>query len=369
MKKDSVINWLSEARLRCVRVFPHSLRSRQSNKLGKKAYYSWIAIVLLLMAELIAWLALRDNQGHQISLVVASSFIVAIILLMALGLWFHVVFRVKSTMTKLLANAIAPSTLGVFYLFVFVIHIGWTSNAVNSIFTDPVNGENAWMSFLISIVGIFTLILFFPEGRKFKNREQTTVFVSGLSNISVPYGGNYSKLNLRPFVRVLQHIPDDDGSCEILVLLSNTEHDVQSVLTFLGDTTDISAMKLEDQLRLLIKQVARREFPSKKWINDLTINFTAPCDYNDFKRCYDTLASIIEDKDDANHHMVFNLTPGTVTVSSLMTLLAIDGDRELIYYNQDKDLSDEDRLQIVDKTKMPLHNLLSQALEKMDKKD
>ena len=323
---------------------------------------------MLLLAEFITWKVLSNNVGHQISIIVVSFFVVAILLLAALGFWFHVAFRIKSAMTKLLANAIVPSTLGVFYLFAFVIHIGWTSNALNSMFTDPNNWGNASISFVISIIGIITLIIFFPDGRKFKNEEQITVFVSGLSSVSVPKE-SYNQLNLRPFVRVLQHIPDDNGSCEMLVLLSNIKHDIQSVLNFLGDNTDISTMRIEDQLRLLIKLVAQREFPAKKWINDMTINFTTPCDYNNFKQCYDTLANIIEDKDDANHHMVFNLTPGTVIVSSLMTLLAIDGDRELIYYNQDKNLSDEDRLQTVDKTKLHLHNLLSQALEKMDKKE
>ena len=62
----------------------------------------------------------------------------------------------------------------------------------------------------------------------------------------------------------------------------------------------------------------------------------------------------------------------------VMTLLAIDGDRELYYYSQeempagmtcfDKLAFKEKLLRPVDKNKIPLYNLLSQALDKFEKK-
>ena len=42
----------------------------------------------------------------------------------------------------------------------------------------------------------------------------------------------------------------------------------------------------EEQLRALIRTVAKREFPAKKWIATMTVNFTEPQDYNDFPQCY-----------------------------------------------------------------------------------
>ena len=57
------------------------------------------------------------------------------------------------------------------------------------------------------------------------------------------------------------------------------------------------------------------------------------------------------------------MTPGTATMSSVMSLIAIDGDRRLFYYSQDKKLPIELRLKEVYKKEIPLENLLSQALE------
>ena len=71
-------------------------------------------------------------------------------------------------------------------------------------------------------------------------------------------------------------------------------------------------------------------------------------------------------KDDSGHQLIFNLTPGTGIVGALMTLLAIDGDRSLFYYSQDKSLPDTLRIKEVDKSKIPLESLLSQALERLE---
>ena len=54
---------------------------------------------------------------------------------------------------------------------------------------------------------------------------------------------------------------------------------------------------------------------------------------------------------------------GTVTMSSVMTLIAVDGDRDLYYYSQDTNQSECLRMKKVNKSMIPLENLLSQALE------
>ena len=60
-------------------------------------------------------------------------------------------------------------------------------------------------------------------------------------------------------------------------------------------------------------------------------------DYNeDSDFAYHRISEEVELLDDASHQLYFNLTPGTGVISSLMMLLAIDGDRKLYYYSQQR---------------------------------
>ena len=126
--------------------------------------------------------------------------------------------------------------------------------------------------------------------------------------------------------------------------------------------------KIEDSLRILIKEVAKIEFPLKTWIDNMKIEFTPACDYNVFDQCFNTLLPIVKAKDDISHRLIFNLTPGTGIVGSLMTLMAIDSDRELFYYSQEKNEEDSDmnRLKRIEKKNVPLQNILSQAIATLD---
>ena len=134
------------------------------------------------------------------------------------------------------------------------------------------------------------------------------------------------------------------------------------------------------QVEILIRALVYTEFPDRPWMNGhLKIEFTKACDYNkDFEGCFAELDNTVSPLDDENHQLYFNCTPGTSTVGSVMTLLAIDGDRELYYYSQEEmpvgmtpleklDFKKE-LLKPVDKNKIPLYNLLSQALDKFEKR-
>ena len=344
---DSVINW--------AKTLPK-----------KKNAFSWPALILVTTAEALAWWAVRTWQWQLWGeLAVICSLLVVFLWLAGTVQGFS--FWPKShILTKLLTNAIAPRWIGVFYLLSFAVHIGWLADTIMYLYVD-INLYKVLISIVICLTGLTVVVLFFPDGRKPKSNDPVTVFISGMSNVSLPKDNNYSLLNLRPLVRMLQHTPDGDvAQCEMLILLSKINPDIKPVLALLGDTTDISKMSTLSQLELLIKLTAKREFPNKKWIDSMQVTFTTQCDYNDFSQCYNTLVKYITKLDDRNHRLILNLSPGTVVISSLMTLMAIDGDRELYYYSQDNSLPDERRMQQVDKKQIPLYNLLSQALEKMD---
>ena len=78
------------------------------------------------------------------------------------------------------------------------------------------------------------------------------------------------------------------------------------------------------------------------------------------------MGKFVRENDNDSNVLFFNLTPGTGVVGSLMTLMAIDGDRSLYYFSQDSRLQEDKRLKVVDKSQIPLKNLLSQALETLE---
>ena len=338
--------------------------------------YSVLALIFIFIGELIAFLGIQcyiDNWQSWLYVILAL-----LIILWGIGFLSGKNFGIKSIiMTKLLANAIAPKRLGVLYLFFFVVHIGWLTNAAMSLFMPSYDLPDLTTNVLICMSAMFFLVCFFPNGGKQKVDNPRKVFVSGISNITVPYTKDYTDLNIRPIVRMLQNTEDDDGNCEILILKSDfnnssddmVKENIMKVLNFIDSpkAKDVNTgMPVNDLIALLIREVARKEFPNKEWLNNISIEFTDACNYNMFDQCFNAIEQKVKDKDDKNCQLIFNLTPGTGIVGSLMTLLAIDGDRMLFYYSQDKSVSDTMRVREVDKSNIPLHNLLSQALEKIE---
>ena len=352
--------------------------------------FSWIAIFVVLVGEILALIGLRTADWMIWGPWTGVS------VLIALAMWFigryakHR-FNVKSLiLTKLLANAITPRPLGVIYLLLFVIHIGWLTNAAMSLFTPADCLEHVIIAIAVCIIGMFILICFFPEVNIPKNDDAVKVFVTGISFIgSAPVV--YDKLNLIPLVRILQLVEESDSACKLIILLTDafkngnpkTDAALYNVMKLVNEQkcSEMEAEKpIKQRLELLIREVAEREFKNKPWLNSrFTIEFTAPCNYNGkFESCFKELAPLVTQMDDENHQLYFNCTPGTSTIGALMTLLAIDGDRKLYYYSQEEmppEMSEDEKaifkenlLNVVDKTKIPLYSLLSQALEKFEKR-
>lgn len=337
-----------------------------------------MALLLILVGEILSLIAIRHDYDWQTWGPWVGLVLTLIILLWLLGWYLHVKFGFKSIIvTKLLANAISPRLLGVVYLFFFAIHIGWLTNATMSLFMPKEPFWQVGTNMLVCVVGMGLLIWFFPNGRQKKIGYPTKVFVSGISEIKVPWTKNPSDLNLKPLARELQNTEDDLENCELLILLSDfnkasneqISQSVRSVLDFIGQQAiSLDGLSTEQQIKLLVREVIKQEFPKKKWVDQMIIEFSIPCNYDNFSDCFRALSPLVEAKDDDNHRLIFNLSPGTGIVGSLMTLLAIDGDRELYYYRQEKNdsISDTDRLQPVNKSDIPLKNLLSQALETLN---
>lgn len=356
----------------------------QNSKLAKRDYFSIVALALVLAGE-IAFLLKANGFVGCCSYWIIFAAVALIIILALVGLMLGERFNIRSVnLTKLFANAIAPRRLGVLYLFFFVLHLGWLTNAIMNLFIPTGIFAEVAISMCVCLVGLLTIVAFFPDGRIKKDENATKVFVSGISAISLFFNGE-KKPNLIPLIRILQNTNQDENDCEMLILYSdyytkeenkekidkNIELYKELILNKLFADDQISFNKDFDnekeyngKLRSIIKYMAMVEFPEKKWIKDhLTITFTEEANYDDFYDCYDIISKPLKERDDVNHKLYFNLTPGTNSAAALMTLLAIDGSRKLFFYKQNVNENEVSKIVEVDKSGIPLSSLLSQALD------
>lgn len=368
--------------------------------------FSWIALVLLVLGEAFAFGGIQDSWC-----VWGPWTLVSIILILALWVWsilgdFN--FNIRSViLTKLLANAIAPQRLGTIYLLLFVIHVGWLTNAIMSLFMPTDNLIDVLIAIGVCVVGMLVLICFFPNGSINMDNFPQRVFVSGISPLPTakidPKTGKmedpvlYSKFNLIPLVKMLELIekelnamPKEEKNnqqliprCKFLIIKTNYYDNIKPTTPYLDQTAGLEICDdddktraelgdynieptnpIDDRLRLIIKKTAIKEFSNSEgmpdWIkNYLQIKFTTSVDYDDYEKCFIVTNEEIKKLDAKKNLFYFNLTPGTATIKLILTLLSISAKHRLFYYSQGKD----QKLVEVKKSLLPLKNLLSQALE------
>ena len=345
------------------------ITSHLANPFQQKRFYSWAALLLVLFCEICIVISLQTDC--LFAEVVATASFSLLLALLVLSRIVGIRFSLRSAIiSKLLANAIAPTTLGTIYLLTFVIHIGWITNAVLGLFTEHGNDFcEVLFSFAVCALASLAVIAFFPDGRENKNDNAKLVFVTGISSFQgVPEDNSgeevpaYEGINMRPLIRILQVVTQQKNSKQLRgeFLILQTVNFASAVPTpyFVGseqygfDNIDAKECakygitpenSINDKLRLIIKKLAVKEFPMlEEWIIDnLDIRFTPHCNYNDFPVCFETLSKEVQALDNPSHRLIFNTTPGTAVVSTIMTLLSIDADRELYYYSQDSNIPED----------------------------
>ena len=366
--------------------------------LQRREILSWIALVLVVAYDCLAVLGRRSDWDYWKYWVLGD---IALLLLLGLAGWMSgIKFKPRTSLIKLLANTTGVRVLNVLYLFLFAFNFAGLSSAILPLFQPEVKFVNAIYPLGVLAIVLMGLIFFFPGVRDDKNDDAEYVFISGISFINrFDRAQVYDsfKLNLVPLVRMLQLCVDTNQKrlrkCQFLIVLSDafksfdikvndTLKDVMHVVCPEKENEIDLNKGVDNNLRLLIREVAKKEFPTDKYpllvkqIEIMKINFTQACNYNgDFDTVYARLDEKATPLDDSNHILYFNLTPGTGIIGGLMTLQAIDGDRELYYYSQKslpEDIKDnpdaieefkKGLLNKVPKSQIPLKNLLSQALE------
>ena len=375
--------------------------------LKNRNVYSWIALLFLILGECFSLRGIRGDWyiwGPW-----TQGVIVLAAVLIYIGRCFEHKFSLRSViLTKLLANAIAPQRLGTIYLLFFVIHIGWLTNGMMSLFMPDQNLYDVLTAIFVCVMGMWILVIFFPNGSVDMIDSPHRVFVSGISPFpekktdskteDIDKPTTYSKFNLIPLVKILEVVEPEISNlskevwkdpqkvaniqqCKLLIIKTDYYNEKVPCTPYLDDTEGIElnddtiAKELDefginpenpinDRIRLLIKKTATREFKSsdnmEEWIKrKLVIEFTEAVNYDDYEKCFLAASHAMKQLDSKEHLFYFNLTPGTATIKLILTLLSISAKHQLFYYSQGKN----SKLVKVDKSLLPLQNLLSQALE------
>ena len=375
--------------------------------------YSWIVLVFTVAFETTTIIGIRSQNNDlwikSLSLLLLLSFIVILTAYLCNNILF---LPNKKIFTKLMSNAIAPNWLGAFYLLLFVVHIGWlTDGSLNYFQTSNDNFMPVTASLSTGLIGMIVLICFFPEGKPNKEEAKHVVLVSGISLLAkdkqkiILNKKEYTKAllyNVGGLVKVFSLCFDkkkvkSTNVNKLLILNSNAHYQADFFKNlvveicvkkdqqyeweqFLGNGLNVTFQTIDsgsedsvviyviidnsalvdDNLRTIIKIRGLQDFPNEReFFTNLQIDFTPPCDYDNFEQCFRELNDSIKIEDTPDQLLYFNLTPGTGIVGSLMTLFSLDKYRELYFYAQ---FSSKELLP-VDKSKVPLENLLSQALE------
>ena len=387
-----------------------------------KDKYCIVILLFLCLGEFFAmWGGAHKHFNHWLWGVIGS--LTIILLLLCLG-FYKKAFKIGfPTITNLLASTITPRLTSIAFLLGFIMHLSWMTDSV----LNYIVGDEWKYPFFIGLSGIIILWLAFPVTEVGMSNDNNVVFVSGISKIvvksvSVKYdwGEEMSNIvslnNLVPLVRILNLVFETkdllpEKICKLLILGTegnslnemlrdtnqigknveeliidvtnvnmNNEHQKNCIESIVGESIieadnntkkiirlDYHHYDINTILAKIIRIAALIEYPQHYgFIENLNIDFTKhQCDYDSFDECFDTLRKAVEIEDNKKQLLYFNLTPGTGIVGSLMTLFSIDNDRNLYYYAQHSDLPKEKRLKPVDKSKIPLENLLSQALQKI----
>lgn len=243
-----------------------------------KNLLSYMAIITILLGEFCFVIGQHTHCYIYYEMALLFAFIIIF-----MGIYGKYDFSVKTmVLKKLLANAIAPKRISALYLIFFIVHLTWISDSLLNL-SFP-SAYPCWqeivMSVFVSILGFYSLIVFFPTEILNNDSGKPRLFVSGISTLALPRDNDYNLLNLLPLVRALKFkdtVDNESGHNDdntFLLLRTNqllVENDIN--INIYDKRESLSWEKLQAVWSFLEKKAILNKVEAKQedidWINKI----------------------------------------------------------------------------------------------------
>ena len=251
-----------------------------------------------------------------------------------------------SLVYRFLNNSLGNKVWACIFLFVFIIHISWLSDTFLNFF---VTREDGFVPIIISIIGTIFLLSGFPMKDVSHEDKDANLLVSGVSYL----GDIFFDLLTKAFEKY---------NCidKVILLLSREVFDKKSVEKLsipsaeaelfkkaVYDYNDCSAEQKESAYRTLeksFKELMKSEIVKKNSLyleKPIEFCFTERVDYDDFDSCFKAMDKKLNEEEDSSTGTLVYISPGTKTVSGVLTMFGIKSNRTLIYATQNKNAKDQ----------------------------
>lgn len=269
--------------------------------------------------------------------------------------------RFKERIVMLIANSCSGNYVDITAIIIFIIYIALVPSCIND-FTY--NGTLAWRPLLYICAG--ALCVYLKPTITIDNaniaQEDRKVIFSGLSNVTYRSSGTNLNVFADPIIKY-------QGIQEVAVLLSDKTFTKEATYIECDENSEAAAIfrkykngltAIPDYCRaaehtqlletLIREYLIYKDKDHRERYERLKFSFTDPVDFDDFDQCNDAVIQQIETFKGKMHggkkiyedrHFLFNISPDTKVVTSVMTLNCLNGDRGMIYTQQNQRSSGE----------------------------
>ena len=306
-----------------------------------------VMLCLLLITEYL-WYLFFKSKGNpeeelclwQISIILTAIFLI----IMVWGVATKAYKPSVSITARFFQSGFSATWISIIFLVLFLVHISWLADNGFEFFVDK--KDKSWY-IVINILSIIGLVLLFPAQYKTLGQENIlgrTILVSAFSRIS-PF-------SIEGFLKPFSRYPNID---KVLLLISN------AALKFEDERMEKNIKdymeKIPEERRYLLRKVYySTDYDEKRKAlcefiqicikdqigyegKEVKIILSETVDYNSFEQCYDeTKALLTKHEKGETEHTIINTSPGTAAVSGVMAILAIIGDRQLVYTTQEQNV-------------------------------
>ena len=358
--------------------------------LVRRPYYlTWSTAVLLIADEYLCWKYINTCMPCLGTYIIILSLIILGLLILG--------FRIdcfqginRETIAKFISNSVEGSIHYLALLFLFIMHLTWFIDIMYGFMVSSNNGEllKALPSFLTMILLLF-IIPSYNISSDIANKSLLICPISGLSSSNL-------QLLCYPFEKNVYDTSSED-SCQLInlthfvIIPSNEVMNEQFDDAFINDVREhewtIQAKKeLAQSLADAMNKFNGHPQSSKaqaladilsKYVNlyynrnDIVFKVTSPINYNSLDSVFEKCGEVLDIEESNCAETLLYISPGTKNVSVGLSLYGVKRGRHLLYFEQTKLQSGNQKSKLVafnpDVNDRNLSSLIYSLLE--DKKD